>query len=132
AAPREDRAALRHAVLGGACAGATVVLEYVAVFAALPIAVWLVGAARRGRTRTLVAALAGALVPITLLAIYQSHAFGSPWSTSYHHVVDPSSAELVSHGLLGLDVPQLDDVVEDLLSPWGGLLYFAPLVVLGP
>lgn len=123
---------LRAAAIGGACAGATVVLEYVAVFAALPIAVWLVGAARRGRARTLGAALLGAMVPIVLLALYHQHAFGSPWATSYHSTVDPLSAEQVSHGLLGLDVPKPAAVVEDLISPWGGLFYFAPLVVIAP
>ncbi len=132
AAKSENRGTLRTAALGGLAAGATVTLEYVAVFAALPIAVWLVGAARRGRLRTLALALAGALVPIAVLALYQSIAFGSPFATSYDSLVDPGSAQLVGHGLLGLDVPELGDVVEDLLSPWGGLFYFAPLVVLAP
>ncbi|HWB74107.1 MAG TPA: hypothetical protein VG755_04110 [Nannocystaceae bacterium] len=118
---------LRAAAIGGACAGATVVLEYVAVFAALPIAVWLLR-----RRRTLVAATIGALVPIALLALYHQHAFGSPWATSYHSTVDPLSAEQVAHGLLGLDVPKPAAVVEDLISPWGGLFYFAPLVVIAP
>lgn len=127
---RDD--APRLAVRGGACAGAAVFVEYAAVFAALPIGIALVVHARRHGARTLLAAVGGALVPIVVLALYHELAFGSPFATGYHNVTDPGFAELHARGLLGLAVPRVGDVVEDLLSPWGGLLYFAPLVAIAP
>lgn len=125
---------------GGAAAAAAVTVEYAAVFAALPLAVWLglrVVSAKGGpnesrRSATMasgLAAFAGALLPMALLAAYHDAVFGSPWSTPYHHVVRPEFAQIHDRGLLGLTWPTLDTVFEHALSPWGGLLYWAPLTV---
>ncbi len=123
---------VRGAALAGALASSAVLVEYGAVIAALPIA-WLVAVAwRTGRRRAAIAAIGGALGPMVLLAAYHAAVFGSPWSTGYHNVVDRGFAEIHGRGLLGLHWPRLGDVIEDLISPWGGLLYFAPLVLVVP
>jgi hypothetical protein len=56
--------------------------------------------------------------------------FGGPLETGYHHVVDPGFAEIHEHGLLGLSRPTAHSLYEHLLSPWGGLVYWAPLFAL--
>ena len=118
------------AALGGAIAAGAVAVEYLAAFAGLPIAAWLVHRAwsRRAPSVTVAAAM-GACVPIVLLMVYQNALFGSPWATPYHFVVREGFAEIHGRGLLGLTVPTTTSVFEHLLSPWGGLLYWAPLVV---
>lgn len=126
----DDRAML--ALRGGLVAALAVTVEYGAVVAAIPLGVALVLAWRRGVRRSIGAAIGGAIVPIAALAAYQAHVFGSPWSTGYHTVTDPGFAQIHDRGLLGLDWPAFADVVEDLVSPHGGLLYWAPIVVFAP
>ena len=123
------RAAL--AGLGGALAGAAVTVEYGAVFAGVPIGIMLLS---RARNRAgIVAAgcgLMGALVPILWLAGYHRDAFGSPWSTGYHHSATEQFAELHGQGLLGLSLPRWESFHTHVLSADGGLLWWAPAAVL--
>lgn len=127
-AKREERLGL--AALGGCVAGSAVAVEYLAAFAGLPIGVWLLlDAKRRGSWGIVLAALGGALMPIVGLMAYHDALFGSPWLTPYHFVVREGFAEIHGRGLLGLTVPSSTSVFEHLLSPWGGLLYWAPLSV---
>ena len=121
----------KPAALGGALAASAVGVEYIAVFAALPIAVALLRQPRRS-TATLAAAVAGAMIPIALLGAYHHAVFGSVFSTGYHNVVRPEFAEIHQSGLLGLGLPTVTAVYEHTLSPWGGLLYFAPALALAP
>lgn len=119
------------AVAGGMIAAAAVTVEYLAAFAGVPIGIWLIaGARRRGSWSVVAASVLGASVPIAGLMRYQHALFGSPWLTPYHFVVREGFAEIHGQGLLGLTWPSTDSVFEHLLSPWGGLLYWAPLSVL--
>ncbi|MCA9655174.1 MAG: hypothetical protein KC501_34990 [Myxococcales bacterium] len=130
AEPVDPRRAGLGAALGGMLAGAAVGVEYGAVFAAVPIAGLLLARVRRpGGLVVLLCGLAGALVPIGLLAAYQDAAFGSPWSTGYHHVTNAGFAAKHGQGLLGLGLPRLEAVHAHLLSADGGLLWWAPTVV---
>lgn len=118
------------AAFGGLVMASAVVVEYLAAFAGLPVAVWLlVRAVRSGRWGFSLAAAAGACVPIAGLMAYHDALFGSPWLTPYHFVVREGFAEIHGRGLLGLTWPTAHSVFEHLLSPWGGLLYWAPLAV---
>jgi hypothetical protein len=128
---RAERSALARAALGGALCGCAVGVEYGAVFGGLPLAVLLLGRVRRpGGVRVLAAGLVGALVPIALLAAYHDAAFGSPWSTGYHHVTNAEFAAKHGEGLLGLGLPRWEAFHTHLLSADGGLLWWAPTFVL--
>jgi hypothetical protein len=127
------RAAL--AAVGGLLAGAAVAVEYAAAFAALPIGVMLLSglASKRHRAGAIVATaagLGGALVSIVALMRYHVAAFGSPWSTGYHHATNAGFAAKHAEGLLGLRGPSWEGVQTHLLSADGGLLWWAPLFVL--
>ncbi|NVB41103.1 hypothetical protein G6O69_24905 [Pseudenhygromyxa sp. WMMC2535] len=118
--------------VGGLLCALGITVEYGAVFAGLPIAAFLLWRARRDGPSGLVragAALAGALIPVAALAAYHDHAFGSPWSTSYHHVIVEDFAQKHGRGLLGLHLPTPSSLYEVLLSPWGGLLPWAPVLL---
>jgi len=73
--------------LAGALAGAAALVDYQAVFAAVPVAVYLVVKMWRWPRRELVRAIAiatvGAAIPIAILLGYHTAAFGSPWRTGY-------------------------------------------------
>jgi hypothetical protein len=109
-----------------------VLVEYTAAFAGPAIGVWLVWRARARRDWSAVgAALVGALIPIVALAAYHEAVFGDPFVTGYHRAVRESFAAIHGRGLLGLQLPSATSLYEHLLSPWGGLLVWAPLCVLG-
>lgn len=122
----------RAAALGGGVAALAVVVEYGAAVAAIPLCAYTVAAWRRGARRPAIAAVLGASVPMLLLGAYHHAVYGSALSTGYHQVIDPGFAEIHARGLLGLGWPQVGDVVEDLVSAHGGLLYWAPVVAFVP
>jgi hypothetical protein len=119
------------AALGGATAAASVAVEYSAAFAGAPLAVFAAATAVRGRWRAAVGAAVGAALPLTLLGLYHAHAFGSPLKTGYHHAADPGFAAKHGQGLLGLVAPSWQSAHAHLLSSQAGLLWWAPLAVLG-
>lgn len=135
-----SRSPARRRVLagvGGLLAASAVVVEYGAVFAAIPLGVALVTglvatapSVRRDRAVALALGVVAALVPIAALMRYQAAAFGSAFSTGYHHATVDSFAAKHAEGLLGLSGPTLERAYTHLLSPGGGLLWWAPLVPL--
>ncbi len=126
---RRDRPGL--AAGAAVVAASAVVVEYSAAFLGVPLAVFVGLSAWAGRWRAAVAAMLGAAVPLLGLAAYHLHAFGSPWRTGYHHVVDPSFAAKHGEGLLGLVAPNLAAVHAHIVSVEAGLVWWAPLAVLG-
>jgi hypothetical protein len=124
------RVSAKAAALGGMLAGSAVLVEYTAVFAGPALAIWMLWR-ERGRWRVILAALGGALIPIAILAGYHDAVFGSPWLTPYHRAVDEGFAAVHARGLLGLQLPTTTSLFEHLLSPWGGLLVWAPLCLFG-
>jgi hypothetical protein len=103
-----------------------VAVEYLVAFAGIPIAIAILFG--RHRPALVGIAIAAALVPIAGLMLYHDAAFGSPWSTGYHHVVDPVFAEKHGQGLLGLSAPRLDGFIDHVLAPDTGLLWWIPAV----
>jgi hypothetical protein len=118
------------AVWGGFAAACAVTVEYLAVFAAVPIAALLLVRARTyGRWGTLARALAGAAVPIAALAAYHHVTFGAPWATGYHHAATASFAAKHAEGfVLGLGLPSAARAWSTWLAPASGLLWWVPLL----
>src|SRR5690606_27950951 len=122
----------RRALAGGMLAASAVAVEYLAAFAGLPLMGLLAWRLHRGAPRgPLLLAVVGALLPVLALAGYHTVVFGAPWATGYHHVVDAGFVRTHGQGLLGLGLPTGSSLFEHLLSPWGGLLVWAPLVAIG-
>jgi hypothetical protein len=120
------------AFVGGAMAGAAVVVEYAAVFAAIPLGVMLLWRARSPRVLGLASmATLGALTSVAMLALYHRAVYGSVWQTGYHHVIDPGFAHKHGQGLLGLGLPRFEALHTHLFAADTGLLWWAPLVLLG-
>ncbi len=117
---------------GGLLAGSAVLFEYVAAFAAIPIAVMLFARmGRDGGVRELVWGVAGALIPAGLLMAYHDHAFGSAWSTGYHNAANAAFSAKHQEGMLGLVGPNWRGFSTQLLDPGAGLIWWAPGVLLG-
>lgn len=119
-----------RAAVGGMLASAAVGVEYSAAFAGVPLAVFVLAWARRGRWRAALAASLGAAGPLVLLGLYHASVYGGPLRTGYHHVIDPGFAAKHGEGFLGLVAPSWTAVHAHILSSQGGLLWWAPLCVL--
>jgi len=130
--PQDDRRVVwAQAVGGGVLAGAAVTVEYGAVFAGLPLGVFLLWNARSRSTLPLMlGSLGGALVPVAWLGLYHRAVYGAVLSTGYHHVTNPDFAEKHGQGFLGLSLPTFEGFSTHVLDPGGGLLWWAPLVPL--
>ena len=126
----QTRLGAKQAGLAGLLCAAAIAVEYTAVFAGPAIGVWLLWR-HRDRPAIVGAAIVGAAIPIVALASYHAAVFGSPWVTGYHRVVREEFSAIHGRGLLGLQLPSMNSVWEHVLSPWGGLLVWAPLCVFG-
>jgi hypothetical protein len=116
----------------GALCGLATLTELPTALGALALAVYL---ARRGgwrqRGRRLLLFAAGAAPALLALAVYQTAAFGTPFSAGYGHVEDPRFAAGMSHGLYGIGAPSPTALAALLVGRARGLLYVAPVLVLG-
>lgn len=116
----------------GALAGAALLVDYQAVFAAVPVAVLVIVRLRRAPlgelAKTLGAALAGAAVPVLALLVYHDAAFGSPFRTGY----DASQSFAVYHqqGFLGITKLRAEAFWGSLFRPDNGLFVLAPWLLL--
>ena len=116
----------------GALAGAAALVDYQAVFAAVPVAVHVLVKLRawpkKDLARVVAIAVAGAAVPIGILLAYHTACFGSPWRTGY----DASTTFAVYHqeGFLGITKLRWEAFVGSLVKPDNGLFFLAPWLVL--
>jgi hypothetical protein len=76
-------------------------------------------------------AAAGFLPAILLLAAYHQLAFGSPFHTGYHHLVNPAFTAYHARGFLGVGAPSLRALAAHLFDPARGLFLWAPFLALG-
>lgn len=125
----DDGRAERWMFAAGAAAGAAPLVDYQAVFAGVPIAVYVVwrlwAAGDRARLgRALGWAAAGAIGPIAILLAYHTVAFGGPLRTGY------SASETFAHfhqqGFLGITALRWEAFVGSTVSADNGLITLAP------
>ena len=109
-------------------------VEYPAALAALPILLYGLWGARSGRERrtTALRLLAGAALPLLLLALYHQALFGRPWATGYAFLdpgcgpTPPGRGEASS----GAGLPRPEVALALLAGLRRGLLTHAPWLVL--
>lgn len=129
----ERRRGLRAMAIAGALAGAAPLVDYQAVFAAVPVAVYVVARMWRTMTRqelarTIVVAVLAAAVPIAILLAYHSICFGSPWRTGYD--ASTTFAQFHQRGFLGITELRSEAFYGSLLRPDNGLVFLAPWLLL--
>lgn len=126
----DDGKDVRWMAAAGALAGAAPLVDYQALFASVPVAIWV--AVRLVRDRRgwppLVYALLGALVPIVVLLLYHDACFGSPLRTGYDASV--TFAHHHQRGFLGMDQLRWEAFVGSTVAPDNGLVFFCPALLL--
>ncbi|MBA3456180.1 MAG: hypothetical protein H0T42_23980 [Deltaproteobacteria bacterium] len=129
----ERRRGLRAIAVAGALAGAAPLVDYQAVFAAVPVAVYVVARMWRTMTRAEmlraigIAAVAAA-VPIGILLTYHAICFGSPWRTGYD--ASTTFAHLHQEGFLGITELRWEAFHGSLVRPDNGLVFLAPWLLI--
>jgi len=120
--------AVRFAAIAGAALGLAVLIEFQAVLAGSIIALW--GAFRLRRASPIAAAaLAGAVTLLVPLVAYNMIAFGTPFRLGYEGV---NGFPGMKEGLFGLTSPKTAVLAEIIVGLRRGLLWVAPILILGP
>jgi hypothetical protein len=119
----------RAMLIAGALAGAAPLVDYQAVFAAVPVAVHIVVRLVRARPRADIVraiglATAGAVVPIAILLWYHATCFGSPWRTGYD--ASTTFAHFHQQGFLGVTELRWEAFVGSMVRLDNGLIALSP------
>jgi hypothetical protein len=125
----DGRRGARAMVAAGLLAGAAPLVDYQAVFAAVPIAVHVLIRLPRGqRLRAVILASVGAAPPIAALLAYHAACFGSPWRTGY--AASTTFAAFHQQGLLGITELRGEAFWGSLFRPDNGLFTLSPWLLL--
>jgi hypothetical protein len=127
--------------IAGGLAGASVLVDYQAVFAAVPAAVHIISKLRGWRPREIAIAIGiavlAAAVPIAILLGYHAACFGSPWNTGYGALtgdkLDQAQIAFAANhqeGFLGLTKLRWDAFAGSLFKPDNGLFALSPWLLL--
>ncbi|HUG16696.1 MAG TPA: hypothetical protein VMM78_16950 [Thermomicrobiales bacterium] len=115
----------RRLVAIGALLGAATVIEYLAAVAGVPIALWALAVSGK---RAAVWGTLGALPAFAVLAAYDWIAFGTILPVGYEH--SALWQEQHDTGFMSLTHPHWNAIWGVSFSPFRGLFYFAPVLLL--
>ncbi len=122
----------RYPLMAGAALGWAVVIEFPSALGGIAIGVWALYRTRAAawpvRRRLYGVAVATALVAVLPLLFYNQAAFGTPFMLGYQGVVGFGG---MNEGLFGLTYPKLDALYGILFGLRRGMLWVAPVLVLG-
>ncbi len=115
-------------VLAGLGAALAVWIEFTMAPAAAILIGWL--ALRRRQWADLGWLALGGLGPVVGLGHFDTLAFGAPWRLPYSHLENPGFVRDMAPGFMGIHLPTAEKVGGSLWSPFTGLYFWAPWMVL--
>ncbi len=132
--PWQDRRNIHKSAyfLAGLLAGWTVVLDYSGIILLGAIGIYLLlrlrdtGSVFKSKQELALFGL-GAVLSLSVLVGYQWLAFGHPIYPAQHYM---PSTQYSGYGYQGMDWPQVDLLLENLINPRYGLLISAPIFIL--
>ncbi|MFT3978637.1 MAG: glycosyltransferase family 39 protein, partial [Sphingomonas bacterium] len=118
------------AFLLGLVLGWAVVVEYPAILSGGLIALWTVWRVRHraDRARLLSLAIAGGLIGIAPLFLYNWFAFGNPFQLGYEGVV---GFDGMNRGIFGIGLPDPEVLWQITFGQQRGIFWFAPALLIG-
>ena len=114
--------------LAGFSAAAAAAVEFPAGPAAIVLGVWLL--LRRRQPADVLWLALGAALPVVVLGHHNYSAFGKPWALPYAFLENPDFVRDIAPGIFGISLPNQEKLAGSLLSPFTGLYFWAPWVVL--
>jgi hypothetical protein len=124
-----ERGAYWRVVLGGGAAGAAVLFEYHAVFAAVVVGVWAV--LDDHRRRLFPGFVLGAAAMAGLHLTLHHLMFGRPWETGHLHLMTAHNRAGQASGFLGIDGLHWGSLRDHLVDSYMGLLPIMPWLAAG-
>ncbi len=122
----------RYPLMAGAALGWAVAIEFPSALGGIAIGLWALWRSRAAawpvRRRLYLIAVGTAVVAVLPLAAYNQFAFGTPFMTGYQGVVGFGG---MNEGLFGLTYPKPYVLWEILFGTRRGMLWVAPVLVLG-
>ncbi|WP_353204175.1 hypothetical protein [Sphingomonas sp.] len=122
----------RYPLMAGGALGWAVAIEFPSALGGIAIGLWALWRSREAawpvRRRLYLIAVGTALVAVLPLAAYNQFAFGTPFMTGYQGVVGFGG---MNEGLFGLTYPKPYVLWEILFGTRRGLLWVAPVLMLG-
>ena len=122
----------RYPLMAGAALGWAVAIEFPSALGGIAIGLWALWRSRDAawpvRRRLYLIAVGTAVVAVLPLAAYNQFAFGTPFMTGYQGVVGFGG---MNEGLFGLTYPKPYVLWEILFGTRRGMLWVAPVLVLG-
>jgi hypothetical protein len=119
----------RELQIAGACLAAAPGCEYLAALPVSVLVLWFL-ARSRAKFSTLLDLALGAAIPIALVGLYHSVAFGLPWRTGYSFIVNPEFSAGQQTGLMGITSLRVSALYGLTIGDSRGLFYVAPILVL--
>jgi hypothetical protein len=86
---------------------------------------------KKRAVRVLLSATIGGIIFITPLLIYNFVAFDSPFAIGYSHYPSDSFPEM-KKGFVGITYPKLRALFMILFSPYRGIFWFSPILIIAP
>ncbi|MBP9087112.1 MAG: hypothetical protein KBG15_13405 [Kofleriaceae bacterium] len=127
-----SRASPRKFFWGGLLLGAAPLVDYQAIFAGVPLGIWLIWRVwswpRREALRALALAVVAAAVPLAVLLGYHAICFGSPWKTGYD--ASEAFAHFHQQGFLGITKLRSEAFIGSTFAGDNGLFTLAPWLLL--
>lgn len=122
----------RYPLMAGGALGWAVAIEFPSALGGIAIGLWALWRSREAawpvRRRLYLIAVGTAVVAVLPLAAYNQFAFGTPFMTGYQGVVGFGG---MNEGLFGLTYPKPYVLWEILFGTRRGMLWVAPVLVLG-
>ncbi len=76
--------------------------------------------------------LFGLAVPVGIALFYHNRCFGGPFNFPYYYETYHEFAVAHSQGIAGVTAPRFDLLLKLLVSPFRGLFYYSPILLLAP
>lgn len=122
----------RYPLMAGGALGWAVAIEFPSALGGIAIGLWALWRSREAawpvRRRLYLIAVGTAIIAVLPLAAYNQFAFGTPFMTGYQGVVGFGG---MNEGLFGLTYPKPYVLWEILFGTRRGMLWVAPVLVLG-
>jgi hypothetical protein len=115
-------------VLSGVCAGMAVIVEY--PMALVSLVLFAYALRNRFTLKNCLAFCGGGALPAILAGWFHWSAFGGPHKTAYATLENTQFVKDIAPGFMGLRQPKLENLFGAFVSPFEGLFFFAPWMVL--
>ncbi len=120
--------------LAGAAMGLAFITDYTTALIIAGLIVYALYVMRgKSRTAILVAAMAGALgalLPLTLMFVYNKLVYGNPIAFGYSYTADPLFHQGRTAGFMGISLPDLAAFYHITIDPQFGLFWQSPVLLL--